>query len=232
LHQNCSLDKLLREQEGKLSYPPRCKRISGKPLRRRIYRLACLERPGESRCTSRLHPHQPHAAPEPARQPADQAAAADGDQERVELGHLGKQPQPYGSLPQDGFHLIESVQRQGAGGLLPRFTRCQGIGIALALYDKLGPVVADKLLLRRGGNPRNEDPRGNLQGAGGTSYCGAVIAARGSDDPRWRNSPQQQIGKSSPGLKGAGALQELQFQGKRTAAEVEVGGVDLYHRCT
>ena len=119
---------------------------AARPPASRVDGLAGLERHGQRRRASARR-HDLDAAGEPGGDAADQAAAADRDQQGVEIGQLFLELQPERALADQGLGLVEGVDRHRAGLRRPCFARGQRIGVALAPTTRSAPYSRMRAIL-------------------------------------------------------------------------------------
>ena len=169
------------------------------------------------------------AALVPGGDAADQAAAADRDQQRIEVGRLLLELEADAARAQHGLDLVEGVHGQRARLGDIGLARRQRLGVDLAADGQVGAVAADARDLGRRGDLRHEDARLVAEPHGRVGHRRAVIAAGRRGDAGGRHLAQQQIGERPARLEGARVLRELELQDRREAREPEVLGRDLEH---
>jgi hypothetical protein len=96
----------------------------------------------------RLDAGDRHAAREPRRHAADEAATTDRDEDAVQAGRLLLEFQAQRALPLQGFPLVVRVDGLRARIRDEAFARQQRVVVALAPHDQLRAVAADLLDLR------------------------------------------------------------------------------------
>jgi hypothetical protein len=88
------------------------KGICRDPTSRRIDRFSCLERHREGWRGFRFNANDPDLIAKPRRNSGNQPAAANCDEQSVEIGDLILDLQPCCSLAQQCFALVEGVDRE------------------------------------------------------------------------------------------------------------------------
>jgi hypothetical protein len=83
---------------------------------------------------------------------SDQPAAADRNEDGVDIGRLLLEFEAECPLAQDSFVLVERRYRHGAGSLRPCLAGRKRIRVAVALDREVGAVFADALDLRGRGD--------------------------------------------------------------------------------
>ena len=149
---------------------------------------------------------------------ADQAAAANRDQQRIELRRLLFEFQRQRALSQHGLVLVKGMDGQRARLLLPFLAGRQGIGIAVAAHHQFGAEIANAADLGGGRDRGHENLRPHALLARGIRHRRAVIAARSRDHAGVGNGAREKMGERAPRLEGARMLKKLQLQGHRTGS--------------
>ena len=169
-----------------------------------------------------LDAHDLDAALVPGGDAADQPAAADGDQQRVDLGRLPLQLEADAALPQHGLDLVEGVHRERAGLRDIRFAGGQGLGVDLAADRQLRAVAADARDLGRRGDLGDEDAGLVAQAHGRVGHGRAVIAAGCGRDPGGGTLRVSRLAKAPRALKEPECCVSSSFSVQRAAGEAEV----------
>ena len=103
------------------------------------------QRAPQRRGALRLDGDDPDPAAKPGGDAADQSAAADRDQQRVDVGQIGVDLAADGALPQQRFRLVEGVHGERAALLAEAFAGRQRVGIAVAGDDQVCRVAPDRV---------------------------------------------------------------------------------------
>src|ERR1700733_309758 len=144
-YQHGAVDMAPDDGKYQLADSPRRQRGRGNSPRLGIDGPPRLERAGERRGFFRFHADDLDASLVPSRNPGDQAAAADRDQQRGEMSGLTLQLQTDRTLTEQGLDLVEGVNRHRPGAGHPRFARSESFRIALAADDQVCAIVGDLL---------------------------------------------------------------------------------------
>ena len=144
----------------------------------------------------------------------DQPAAADAEQDGVEVGHLVEELEAERALPDDDVAVVERVDEHGAGALgelggqaqrrLDRRTLEHDVGAVAAGGEQLGDRHAE----------RHEDRRGDAEGLRGERDALRVVAGGcGHDAARalLGRQAREPVGRAAD-LERAGALEVLELQ--------------------
>ena len=169
-----------------------------------------------------LDAHHPDPAGVPGRDAADQAAAADGHQQGVEVGGLLGQLEPERALAEQRLRLIEGVHRPSrpTARSTPRWPPARRRSDRRTTTSS-APYSRMRCDLHGRRHRGHEDPRGHAQSPGRVGDGGAVVAARGGHHARRRDRPQQQIGEGAPRLERSRVLQLLELQGEGKGASAK-----------
>ena len=211
-----------RDGEHELADPPRRERVRRDAARGSVDRPARLE--GLRQCGRQLglDADDPSVARVPAGHAADQPAAADRHQHRVERGRLSGELHAERALAEHRFRLIERVHRERARLGDPVLAGRERVGVALAHHGDVGAVRADLLDLRRRRHGRHEDLRPHAQAHRRVGDGGAVVTAGGGRHADRGQRAQEQIGERAPRLERSGVLQELELERERKGRKPEV----------
>src|SRR5712692_11618190 len=161
---------------------------------------------------------------------ADETAATHGNEQRVEFRILLLEFEADGSLTEQGFELIVSMNGHSAGLRGPGFASGEGIGVALAADDEIRTTAADALDFFRGSDGGYKNFRGHAQLAGGKGDGDSMVATGRGDDARFGNFVSEQIGKGASRFERAGVLQEFQFEDEADRIQSEVGASSFEDR--
>ena len=197
-------------------------RIGGEPAGGRVHRVPGPQGLEERRRRLGLDADHGHPPAVPGGDAADEAAAADGHQQRVEQ-RLLLELQRERALPEQRLGLIVGVHGQRAGLARPRLGGGQRVGVALAADDQLGAVAPDARDLGRRRHRRYEDLRRRPHPHRRVSDGGAVVAAGGRHHAGGRDGAGQEIGEGPASLERAGVLEQLQLERERKGNQPEVG---------
>src|SRR5260370_15164134 len=148
---------------------------------------------GESRRGFRLDADQFDFSRIPRSDAPDETAAANGDEQSVQLRALLLEFEADASLTEQGFKLIVGVNAHGAGLRRPSFAGSEGVGIALADDHEVRATMADALDLLRGGDAGDEDLRGYAKLAAAIGDGHSEVAARRRRDSSFGDFAQEQI---------------------------------------
>src|SRR5262245_37072668 len=99
----------LDDWEDQIADTTRRKRIDRDSTHRRVHRMSGLQRLSQCRRRKRLDTDNPHSSLEPREHSTDQAAAANGDQDRVEISRLILELHPERPLTDQRLDLIERM---------------------------------------------------------------------------------------------------------------------------
>jgi hypothetical protein len=191
---------------------------------------ACRERLRQRGGGLRLDPDHPDLSLVPCGNAADQSAAADGNQQRVEIGDLLLELQADGTLTKQGLPLIEGVNRERTGLGGEDLAGAERVGIAVAADDELGAAIANPLNLRRRRDARHEDPGPDAEFHRRVRDRSSVIAARGGDNAGCRDVAHEQVRESAACLERARVLEQLELAAQAQRAQSEIGSIDLDDR--
>ena len=114
-HQHDPIDPGARRGERDVADAPRSERVGGDPAHLDVDRRPGLERRVQRRTGLGLDAHDADVPAEPRRDPGDQPAAADGDQDGVGVGDLLGELEPDRAPAGHDLRLIERVHRERAG---------------------------------------------------------------------------------------------------------------------
>src|SRR5260370_2424595 len=131
---------------------------------------------------------------------AEEPAATDGDEKRIELRILLLEFEADGSLTEQSFELIVGVNGHGAGLRGPGFAGGEGIGVALAADDEARATSADALDFFRGSDVGYKNLGGPPQLAGGIGEPGSVGSPGCRRGARLGGLASGKLGKSAAGL--------------------------------
>ncbi|MHC2740901.1 hypothetical protein ACVMFA_006688 [Bradyrhizobium liaoningense] len=166
----------------------------------------------------------------PRRNAADQPAAADRHQQRVDVWRVLLQLQSDAALAEQGFGLIVGMDGKRPGLRDMRLARGERIGVAAARDHKLCAISPDPLGLGRRGDVRHEDRGGNAEPLRRIGHGRAVIAAGRGDDTGLRHLPQQQVGEGAARLERSGMLQHLELEPEGRGRQAEIGKIGVKER--
>ena len=178
----------------------------------------------EGRRLLRLDADDANLACEPCGEAADQPAAADRDQQRVERRIL-LQLHADRALAEHRLGLVERMHRHRAGLGDIGVARRQRVGDMLACDFQPRAIVADAFGLRRRGDAGQEDRCRYAEPLRGIGDCRAMIAAGRRGDSGRGHLAQQQVGKRAAHLEGTGMLQHLQLECDGRGRQPEIGEV-------
>jgi hypothetical protein len=195
-----------------------------------VDRPSGLQRAKQRRRRLRLDPDDPDPPSVPRGDAADQPAAADRDEKRVEIGELFFDLAAERRLPKQCLALVEGMDRRGAGLRRPGLARGKRVVVALTADDEIGAIAANARYLDGRGGVRHEDPGGNPEALRGERDCRAVVAARGRDDPGRRHGPGQQVREGAAHLERARMLQLFELEGDPGGRHAEIGSVQREDR--
>jgi hypothetical protein len=167
-----------------------------------------------------------NAAAVPGGDAADQPAAADRDQQRIDLRRIAFDLQPDRALPEQRFRLVERMHWQRTRLRHELFAGRQRIGIAIAGDDQLGSVAADQCNLRRRRHFRQKDRRFYAARLRRIGNRNAMIAAGSGHHTRLADFARQQVGERTTHLERPGVLQAFEFQLQRPRRQTELGGIN------
>src|ERR1700683_4356539 len=94
----------------------------------------------------------------------------------------------------------------------PLFSRRERIRVVIAADNEISSELTYAANLRRGGDARHKDARGNPQLHRGVCNRCAVIPARSRGNAGWGNLSKQEVGHCSPGLERARALHRFELE--------------------
>ena len=228
--QDDALDVALRVREHQLADAARREGVGGDAVGRRVDRDPGRERARERRCAFRLDADDAHAPRVPGCDPTDQPAAADRDEQRVDLRQLPLDLRAERRLSQQRLALVEGVHGQRARLSDIGLARRQRVGVALAGDDQVGAVGADA---RRASPGAKWTARRWLPGAESHRRVGdggAVIPARGGDDARRRDGAREQVGERAARLERARVLEQLELGPQPEIAQTELRRIERQDR--
>ena len=157
---------------------------------------------GTTRCAARNHAHRPR----------DQPAAAHGDQHCIGVETLILPLRHAGALPGHGRGGVIGVDLHRAGGRLVCAGGFERIGIGAGHHRQIGAQPLDQGDLGGPASSGTKIARGMPEPGPGMRHCGAVVAARGRDEPRRRNRSRDSSVLNAPrGLETAGMLRCSSF---------------------
>jgi hypothetical protein len=156
------------------------------------------------------------------RDAADEAAAPDGNDERLDLRHLLEDLEPERGLARHHARIVERVDEDEPALGLERARALVGLVVVRAVEDHFGAIAAgvgdldERRVLGHDDGGGNSEPRG-VEGDGQT-----MVPRAGRDDsppPLLGAELQQQVGGAAL-LEGAGHLQVLQLHETARAGEL------------
>ncbi len=218
------VDELPGDREHQLPDRARREAVHGNSTRRCIDRPAGRKRVRERRRSVRFNGDDAHLAAIPGRDSTDQPAAADSDQQCLDLRCVRFQLQPDAALAEQGLSLVVGMDRKCPGLGDPALARGQCVGVAIAPDHKLGAIGPDPRDLGRRRHGRDENRRVRAEPFGRERDRRPVIAARRRDHPRRRNDAADQVCESAARLERTRVLQLFQLEQDRLAPEAEILG--------
>ena len=229
-HEDDAVDVAFGDRKDALADAARREQVRGDPTGLGVDRPAGLQRLRQRGRGLRLDPDHPDLALVPGGDAADQPAAADGNQQGVEIDDLLLELEADRTLTEQRLILIEGMNRERAGLGGPDLAGGQRVGVALATDDELGAVVADALNFRRRRDARHEDLGRNAELHRRVGDRRAMIAAGGGDDADCGNIAHEQVCECSTCLERTRVLDELELAAQAQNAQSEIGTVDLDRR--
>jgi hypothetical protein len=132
-----------RDRKHQVPDTPRRERVGSDATGLGIDGTACVHRAMQRRRQFRLDRDDPDLAGEPRRDAADQSAAADRQQQRIDRRGVGLDLQSDAALAEQGLRLVEGVDGKSAAFVDEAVAGGQRVGVAVAGDDQLGTVAAD-----------------------------------------------------------------------------------------
>ena len=171
------------------------------------------------------------AAGVPGGDAADQPAAADRHQQRVDLRRVGLDLEPDRALAEQRLRLVVGVHRERAGSRDERLAGGERVGIDLAADHQLGAVAADALELGRRGDLGHEDRRAQAEPHAPHRRprrrdCRPMPRRRRPAAP----SRVSRLAKAPRGLNEPVCCRNSSLSDERRAGEAEIAGVDADDR--
>src|ERR1043166_7370422 len=120
-----------------------------RPAARPVPGPACGGRVMEGRRRLGFYPDHPDPPGVPGGDAADQPAAADRDEQGVEIRRIGLDLAADGTLAEHRLRLVIGVDRERAAAGDEFFAGLERVGITLAANDQLGAIAANALELGR-----------------------------------------------------------------------------------
>ncbi len=227
-HQHDVLDEPRRRRERDRSRLPGSERVRGVP--------ADVDPDGPSGAQGLGHRRTPvgldadHADPPlvPGRDPADQPAAADRDQDGLGVRDLLRELGGERALAGDDLGLVERVQDEGAG-----LGRAGGAGLeslVVVAGDQvdLGALLRDPARLDRRRGLGDEDLGAVAQAPGRVRDGEPEVAPRGRDHAGLRHVRREHLAEGAPRLERSRVLQELELQ-RQPPGDPERPGLQVHH---
>jgi hypothetical protein len=229
--ENDAVDEFLRDGKHQFADTFGSERIRGDASRGTVYGMSGLEGEMQSGSGVGLDANDLDTAGVPGSEATNEAASADGNEQRVEVWRLFFQFEAERALTEKRFALIVGVNGHGTGLRDPGFAGGEGFGVAFAGDDELGAVATDAFDFFGRGHGGHEDPGWHAEFHGRVGDSGAVVSTGGGNDASGGNLPGKQVGERATRFEGAGVLEQFELEGDGKGAEAELGALRFENRC-